>query len=427
MTDLELAIKRIDSKNSLYTNLYSYLDGNPRLKFSTERLERAFGKTFVYFGQSWGNVIINAVLDRLVLKGFNSTNETANNKLDELFNKLNLNLDAQDIHEAVQVTGEAFLLVDIYNGEPEIYFNDPRLCEVIYDSARPKVKKYAAKKWVDGEINYVTLYYPDRIEKYESRSKAANTYKLIETLSNEFNEIPVFHFRNSRRIIKSEFDLSTISLLDAINKIFGDMMVAAEFEAFKMRVFISQTDPGEIKVSPDLKIWLPANENDKGQPTEIKEIGGGSLANFLEPLDKLAQTLAITTRTPKTYFINSGSNLSGEALIVEESALVKKVKNKEEAYTPTWLEFANYLLKISNISVDVSEISCVWENPETVLPLTQAQTIQAQVTAGIPLITSLRWQNRDEDEISQIMADKVEEDANKQNALATTLNNFNGQ
>ena len=427
MSDLDLALKSIKNKTPLYTQLYSYLEGNPRLKYSTERLTRAFGNSLTYFAQSWGSIVINAVLDRLVLKGFNSTNATANNMLDDLFSRLGMNLDAQDVHEAIQVTGEAFLIVDLFDGQPEIYFNDPRLCEVFYDSDRPKLKKFAAKRWTgnDGKV-YVSLYYPDRIEKYVSDTgNTSKSFTLVETVANDFGDIPVFHFRDSKRIIQGEFDKSTISLLDAVNKLFSDLMVAAEFEAFKMRVFISSSDPGDISVGPDMNLWLPANESG-GQASNVIELGGSSLRNFLDPIENLASTLAVTTRTPKTYFTNSGANLSGEALLVEESPLVKKVMNKQEAYSPTWKEVALYLLKVNGLVVDANEVSCVWESPETTLPLTEAQVLQAYISAQVPLATALRWTNHDEEEINQVLSEKTIESSSQQNALAQSLLKFNG-
>jgi len=409
-TFVENAVKAIRDKNTLYTTLYSYKEGNPPLRFSTERLDRAFGRSFVYFAQSFGSVIISAILDRLVLKGFNSTDNTANNLLDELFSKLNINLEAQDIHESLQVTGEAFVIVDIVDGEPEIYFNDPRLVEVFYDPDRPKVKLYAAKKWtgLDNKV-YMNLYFPDRTEKYVSDTGySPKSYNLIEEVPNTFGIIPVFHFRNSRRKIQGEFDAGTVSIIDAINKLFGDLMVAAEFEAFKMRVFISKADPGDVEIGPDMKMWLPANEESVGQDSTIIELGGSSLQNFLDPINNLITNLAITTRTPRTLFMNSGSNLSGEALIVEESGLVKKVEAKQEAYAVTWQELAAYLLRILNYVVEPSEINCVWAKPYTALPLTDSIVLQNNVNAGIPLLTALKWQGKDEQELDQITTANVE-------------------
>lgn len=404
--DLSLAYEEISEKVRPYSRLYSYFDGHPALVYSTERLSRAFGKSFVYFAQNWGAVIINAVLDRLILKGFNSSDDRINLKMDAIFNKLNLNLDAQDVHESLQVTGEAFLIVDKVVDSYDIYFNDPRLCEVYYDPNRPKIKKYAAKRWLGEDGSYMNLYYTDRTEKYYSQSgNTAKSYQLIETIPNELGIIPVFHFRNSRRIIKGELGASEISELDAINKLFSDLMVAAEFEAFKVRVFISQVDPGDTKIGPDMKIWIPANETSGSQDSNVIELGGSSLQNFLEPINSIAQSLAIQTRTPKTYFMATGANLSGEALLVEEAPLVKKVQLKQEAYSPVWAEAMAYILELGGDKVEVSDITPVWAPVITEQPLTNAQIMVQEKQAGLPLASILRRQGISEGDINQIMED----------------------
>lgn len=425
-TDLELAFDAIKNKRKPYDELYSYYDGSPRLKYSTQRIARAFNNSLAYFAENWAGVIINAVLDRLVLKGFDSGNDSINNKIDELFTKMNLNLDAKDVHESLQVTGEAFLIVDVIDGETEVYFNDPRQCEMFYNPDRPKVKAFGAKEWLGSDDKtYINLYYPDRTEKYVSdKGQTAKSFILIESVVNELGVIPVFHFKNSRRVIKGELDDSTVSMLDAINKLFSDLMVAAEFETFKTKVFISQVDPGDLKVSPDMKLWLPANESG-GEETKVLELGGAELERFLKPISQIAESLAIQTRTPKNLFMTLGANISGEALVVEESSLVKKVMNKQETYSPTWQEFASYLLTLNGISVTPNDLITVWEKPESKLPLTEAQTIQAEVNAGIPLVTAMRRRGADEAEIQQLEEDRKADTTRKKNELATSLTNFN--
>lgn len=426
MSDIELAFDAIKAKGKPYTDLYRYYDGSAPLKYSTERLARAFGKSFVYFAENWASVIINAVLDRLVLKGFDIGSNSINSKMDDLFNRYNINLDAQDVHESLQVTGEAFLIVDMVNGETDIYFNDPRMCEMFYDPDRPKLKAFAAKEWVTSDGTFINLYYKDRTEKWFSeRAQTGKSFKLLESTRNELGIIPVFHFRNSRRITKGELDPSIISTLDAINKLFSDLMVAAEYETFKIKVFISQVDPGDIKIGPDMKLWLPANENATGQDTSVTELGGSSLETFLKPINDLANTLAITTRTPKHYFFNEGQSPSGEALLTMESPLVKKVMKKQEAYDPTWKEFIAYVLLLNGVTVDPNDISTVWEPVESIQPLTEAQIIKTEKEAGIPTITSARRAGWAEDEIAQLEADIAKEGQTKQQNLASSLMNFN--
>lgn len=424
--DVERALEAINNKRKPYDDLFSYYDGYPSLKYSTERIRRAFNNSLAWFAQNWAGVIINAVLDRLVLKGFDANDDSLNNKIDELFTRLNLNLDAKDIHESLQVTGEAYLVVDRFDNQTEIYFNDPRLCQMFYNADRPKVKSFAAKLWVgeDGKT-YLNLYYPDRTEKYVSdKGQTAKSFGLIETVPNETGVIPVFHFRNTRRVIKGELDASTISILDAINKLFSDLMVAAEFEAFKTKVIISQVDPGDIKLGPDMKLWLPARESE-GEDTQVIELGGSTLENFLKPIQDLATTLAIQTNTPKHLFMNLGANISGEALIVEESALVKKVKSKQEAYNPVWKEFASYLLLLEGITIDPNDLVTVWDKVETVLPLSEAQVMQTEKNAGIPITTIVRRAGWGEEDIAQLESDLKEEAKTKQATLANSLMNFN--
>lgn len=425
MNDLKIAYEKLKAKIPLYDYLFSYAEGRPVLKYSTDRLNRAFGQ-LTYFAQDWGNLIIQSILDRLILKGFNSTDETANQLLDELFISTGLNLEARDIHESILVTGEGFLIVDVIGDKPEVYFNDPRMVEMVYDAERPRLKKYALKKWEDGGRFFINLYYPDHIEKYTADADSPDNYFLKETLPNIYGEIPVFHFVNSNRKAQGELSKSTLSLLDAVNKLFSDLMVAAEFEAFKMRVFISQSDPGDLKIGPDMKIWLPATEGE-GQGAQVIELGGSSLKNFLDPIESLATTIAITTRTPKHYLLPSGSNLSGEALIVQESPLVKKVMLKQEILSPVWQEAAAFLMKILGNPIDKSEISCVWENPETMLPVTEAQIIQSWVNAGLPLVSALRWMGKDESEINQILGEKSMEALQNQSVLSQALLKFNAQ
>lgn len=425
--DLKTAFDSIKSKIKPYDELWSYFDGSPKLKYSTARLARAFNKSFVFFAENFAAVIINAVLDRLVLKGFDANNDSINAKIDEIFTKLNLNLDARDIHEALQVTGEAFLMVDVVDGEIDVYFNDSRQCHMEYNPDRPKVKSFAAKEWIGGDgKTYLNLYYKDRTEKYVSDSgQSAGSFTLMESVNNELGIIPVFHFRNSRRIIKGELDLSIISMLDAINKLFSDLMVAAEFETFKTKIFISQVDPGDIKVGPDMKLWLPANESG-GEDTKVLELGGGNLENFLKPINEIANSLAIQTRTPKHFFLqDTGGNLSGEALVTMEAPLTKKVKSKQESYDPVWKEFASYLLLLNGINIDPNELTTIWLPAETVQPLTEAMILKTNRDAGIPVVTSAKRSGWSEDEISQLEADLQVEAKNKQETLATSLLNFN--
>jgi hypothetical protein len=87
----------------------------------------------------------------------------------------------------------------------------------------------------------MTLYYPDRVEYYRSNRKNPQQYTAFEPFSdgegseiaeNPYGEVPVFHFRNTGRQIRSEIK-NVIPVQNGINKLLADMLVAAEYGAFR--------------------------------------------------------------------------------------------------------------------------------------------------------------------------------------------------
>lgn len=403
--DLKLALKTIDAKTDEIDDLYSYVDGSPALKYSQERLQRAFDTSSVYFAQNWASVIINSVLDRLVLKGFDANNDSINSKMDKIFTDLHLNLEAQDVHESLQVAGEGYLIVDNTDTGVEVYFNDARMCEMFYDADKPKKKSFAAKKWMVSDGTYrLNLYYADRTEKYSSsKGNTAQSFSLMESVPNKTGVIPVFHFKNSRRIIKGELDASTISILDAINQIFSNMMASSEFDTYPIRIFISQQDPGNIDMGPDMKMWMALNESG-GEDTKVIELGGRDLKRFSDAINELANNLAVQTNTPRHYFMATQAP-SGESLLVMESSLVKKIQKKQEAYSPEWQDAMAYILSLSGTNVNANELVPVWQPIASELPLTNAQVMKTASEAGIPIITSARRMGWNEDEVAQLESD----------------------
>jgi hypothetical protein len=397
-TDLERAYTTINNKRPAHDLRWQYYEGEAPLKFSTERLRQAFESFSVYFAQNWLGVVVSSVLDRLTLKGFSIPDTTANAKLEEIFTNSNLQLTAFDTHEAGLVTGEAYVIAERdEDGEVTCYYNDPRLCHVFYEADRPKVKAFAAKMWFDegSDTKRLALYYPDRTEFWQAgkNTSTARAFTLVTTEPNDTNTIPVFHFRNTRRG-KGEFGKADASIQDAVNKLFSDLMVAAEFTSIKQRVFIGNADPGDVKTFED--IWYPDKDG------KVQEVGGADLDNFLNAIDKLASALGAITRTPKHFFYAQGGDPSGEALIALEAPLVRKTLQRQENNAVTWRELAAYLLELDGVTVAPTAITPIWQPVTTLQPLTGAQILQTETSAGVPLKVSAKRQGWAEDEVKQL-------------------------
>lgn len=419
ITDLGKAFKAITGKRAGLDSLYTYVNGGQPLKYSTERLKETFDNIKVHFEINWCAVIVDATLDRLELNGFDTDDQTANDLLDSLFDRLHIGIQADDAHKGALSMGNAYLIVwKQPDGQIEIYYNDPRICHVFYESARPNVKRFAAKMFCrdDGHTE-MTLYYQDRLEHYVTRSDKGNVdnvndFQLEGTEPNTFGVIPVFELRTDGEIDK------VITLQDAINKTFADMMVAAEFGAYTQRYIISNSDPSDLKNAPNEIWWIPSGDG-ASQASSVGQFQSTDLGNYLDAMDKLANSMAIISRTPKHYLMTTGANISGEALLAMETPLTRKAEKHQKRFDATWQDIAQFILQLSGITIDANAIIPVWERVESIQPFTEAQANQIGINMGIPLITILRRQGWTEQEIQTLEDDrKAEKSAQRSIAQA---------
>ncbi len=440
--DLKKAYTCLFAKQDLYNTLWKYYDGDQPLVYSSQRLREVFRGLNARFVENWCAVVVDSCHDRVQLTGFQvDGNEEAQAQLNADFVDTELSLDCDDAHLAALVTGEAFLIVwrqDSVDEEGELvpgeeidaFYNDPRLCHIQYDPANPLQKLWAAKWWVGEDGKYhLTMYYPDRLEYYVSTKPATEVTdadafvpdpdKKDPTAPNPFDIVPVFHLRKERRKIKGELE-NAITPQDAINKLFSDMMVAAEFSAFRQRYIISGADTSALENMPG-KVWeIPAGDG-QSQASSVGEFGEATLTNYLTAMDKLAAAIGTITRTPKHYFFDQSGDPSGEALIALEAPLNKKCKRYIGRFTHTWRQLAAFMLSLRGIEVDPADITPLFAKPETVQPRTQAEIRQINTGAGLPITTSLRDEGRSQEQIDQVMADKVAEAAASQAGLAKAL------
>lgn len=418
MSDIEIAYNLIKNKRPELDTLWAYANGEQPLRYSTNRLQEAFNDINAHFEINWCSVIVDATLDRIHLQGFDTRETAVDAKLKQLFANLHLDIEAHEAHNAALATTQGFIIAWKDGDETELYYNDPRLCEIVYDSAHPKVKRFAAKWFVmDDERHEITLYYADRIEHWQTDKKDPRSWKaftLRTTDTNPYGVIPVFELQSPGEFVK----VTTIQ--DAINKLFSDMMVAAEFGAAPMRWAISQADPGDIKNGPNVWAWFPAGDG-TGQQASVGQFEATQLTNFHDSMDKLANYMAIITRTPKHYLLQFGSNISGEALMTMEAPLTKKVETRQRVFGAVWQEVASFLLKMEGMEVKPADITVIWTRPETVQVYTEAQARQLAVNTGIPLITVLRREGWSDVEIERMQKDQELQDKAKKTVAQAVL------
>jgi len=177
----------------------------------------------------------------------------------------------------------------------------------------------------------------------------------------------------------------------------------------------------KLKNAPG-EIWNLAGGGDGDQPTSVGQFDATPLRNYLDAVDNLARAIGTISRTPSHYFLGeAGANLSGEALIALESPLNKKAQDRIDAFIPTWQRAASFALRIAGLSVSPSEITPVYDKPETIQPRTAAEIVQMQVGAGMPLLSALRLGGMTEAELAQIMEEQQAEEASRTRSLGQAL------
>jgi hypothetical protein len=424
--DLQLAFRTIRAKQQPYTDLFNYYDGEQPLVYTSRRLTEIFKDLDAYFAENWCSVVIDSTQDRVNLRGI-EIEGAGRNAWHELYEASEINLESDDVHEAALVAGEGYFIAwPDEKGVMQGYHNDPRLVHLFYEYSNPRVKRFAAKMWAgeDKRMN-MTLYYPDHLEYYLSTNTAENVMDGASFLAtddpiapNPFGEVPVFHYRTGKRKVKSDLK-NVIPMQNGINKLLTDMMVTAEFLAFPQRYIISNADvQGKLKNSPN-EVWdLPAGDG-IGQQTQAGQFEAAKLDNYLRSIDSLATAISSITRTPKHYFFQVGSNLSGEALIAMEAPLNKKAQDRIDRFEPVWKQVTEFMCRAQNIPV--KDVHVNFDRPETIQPRTQAETRQMNVNAGMSLITVWREEGKDETWIKQALRDMEMDAARGQMSLGKSL------
>jgi hypothetical protein len=404
-TDVGVAMARLRGKHDRIATEFNYYDGDQPIVYATDQLNDYFRQLTAKFVENWCAPVIDAVRERIRLRGFDCTkgNEAASELLEELMESGGLGLEAQDVHTAAFTAGEGFLIAtpdEDDASEVEVYANDPRSVHAFYDPRHPKRLRMAAKEFED-ELSgfwYMTLYYADRLEHYRSRQpakpKEAREYiplpddegRAVE--AHDWGRVPVFHFRRLRRRIMGELAGRVRPQQDMVNKLLADMMVASEFAGFRQRYALTNADLSDLEAGA-MQLWkIPLGDPEDGQP-QVGQFEVTELKNFLDGRTALAEGMAIISHTPKHY-MTGATTPSGEALIAMDAPLTKKCGAYVEGFSAEWRAFAVFYCHLRHVELKGSDVTPLWDDPNIAQPETTSNVVRNYTAAQMPLQTALR-------------------------------------
>jgi hypothetical protein len=379
---------------SRYERYRRYYEGDQDLAFATPKFESAFGRLFREFAYNRCASVVDAIADRLQVTGFSVVGgeggEGARTRIAELVSAIwernRMDVRAGETHQEALLAGDGYLVV-WPERQPdgteavELWPQEAACMRVRYDPDRRGRLLLAAKAWRGDDGHHrVTVYAPDRIEKYRSRAKQRSglptkpdAFERHEVagepwpVPNPWGQVPVIHFANNGR--PGRYGVSelrpVLALQDALNKAVADMMVAMEFAAFAQRWATGvdvQVDPATGKPVQPWDAGVDKIITVADAAARFGQFEAAALPQFLAVQDSFDLKIARATNTPAHYILMTGDFPSGEALKTAEAPFVRKILDRQRAFGNAWEDALRLALRMEG--VEPPPLSCQWESAE---------------------------------------------------------------
>ncbi len=401
MSDINNAFEAITAKSEEYHRADAYYDGTNKEVFANQRWFRMFRYEGSDFRFNFSKTVVDSVLNRLEVAQVQTTSASADAYINQIWEQTDLKIDMNEIHRKALVYGDCYAIVwPDMNGQLAIDYNSPLHTTIIYDEENPRVKSYAAKMWQvtqsDKKIIRMNMYYPDRIEKYESMGDLeiithAPDFVLTEVIPNPWGEIPVFHFRTNKPFGRPEH-ADAYGPQDAINKLISTHMYTVDYQGAPQRYALSNggnaSEFEDFSQDDTARENLGSLQNGPGQLWYLQGVSAvGQFAaadpdTFTKPVIEFVNAMAAITSTPTHYFAKGSYIPSGEALRVSEAPLTKKVLNRQLAFGSAWRDLFKFMIRVEGIQAD---IEIIWKSAETVDSVDSWDIAVRKKSVGMPL------------------------------------------
>lgn len=437
MTDLLDAVKAIRANADAYMRAEDFYFGEVPEVFCSEAIRRTLRDQVNGFDVSLAGRVVDAVLDRVRILAISVPgDETATRRLvDEVWLPNRMDRQAKTVHWSALTHGDAYVIVwpGDEDGSVELHYNDPAGCRVFYDPENPQVKRYAAKLWAEGSgddrRHRLNLYYPDRVERYVTKSGAnggeAEDWAAFEVdgeawpIPNPYGAVPVFHWRAGEQAGGSygrPVHQGAFKPQNALTKLSATLMSTVDFQAFPQRwaltkagqmptveaVFDDDEDPetsstGSVQGGPGRILELTADQVGQFDPAQMDA--------FLQPIGFYVRAMAASTATPMRFFDPQAQVPSGEALRADEAPLAQRIADFEELAGETWQEALVFAARVAGFEIPAPDVT--WGPVQTVNDREGWDTVKAKQEAGVPARQALTEAGYTSDLVEGWLADSA--------------------
>lgn len=430
-------LQGLDSTTARHSQLEAYYEGRPALSYLSAEAKTALAR----FDRMSSNVCRTAVLavqERLRVSGFTGADAWS------LWTANNLDQTSAKAHRDALLYGQGFVIVWAgADGRPVASIESPKAVAVQRDPATREITA-AVKRWRSKTQTFATVFLPDRVLKWgaDSPSAAMEGFKLVETLGNPLDVVPVV-------ALGLEDEASAIAdlmpLQDALNKLLLDAMVSSEYSGRPRRWAtgielvekpVTDADGNAVidgEGHPVKEAVNPIPEGNRAMMSEKEgakfgQLPAADLAGFEAGVRVILAQAMMVSGLPAHYLgqlTAAAQPTSADALRASEAALVARAEARQLAYGTGWETVAKLLVAIRDGSdPNTVAVQVKWSPADTRSQAQEADAVVKLVQANIlPITYALAKLGYSDDEIVAIRAAKRAEALDSQavdiNALTT--------
>lgn len=430
-----LAQKLLLQRGDMLTANRYYTNTQP-LSFMDPDIARMTEGRLKSLSVNYSRLVVDVLASRLQVVGFATTpGAAADDALWQLWQASDMDDQSEQAHLDALIYGRSFFLVWVgENGQPRITAESPLQCAIHRDPATRRTIG-AIKRWVtDDGFTQALVFTPTDVVEYVSRSRIDTTllidrepapftedaYDVVNVMPNSLGVVPMVSLVNRSRLHTpdGESELTDVMpLVDAINKLGTDLMVAAEYSAAPRR-YVTGVMPdthATQEQAEDLarrieQVWERARTSKfmvaPSDKTSFGQLDVASLSSYQSAITLLTAQIAAIAALPPSYLSLLNSNpTSADAIRSSEARLTAKAEKRQRDWSDAYEHLMRLAVTIRDGQPDprLVDMQTIWQSAE---PTTVAQSADAEsklYAAGIidqrAALTELGYTPQDIDRI----------------------------
>lgn len=400
---------RLDEAAGRLAQLDQYYAGEQPLSFLAPEAKKALGDRFARITSNVPHLAVTALAERLRVTGLRTAGQP-NAGLWSGWIANDLDQQAPVAHREALALGRSYVIVWAGPaGRPQVTIESAHQVNVLRDPATRAVTA-ALKRWSGDGRGHAVLFEPDQITRYRSDARVADPASLTglpatgwtttKVLPNPLGVVPVVPLVNGDRLLdldgRSEM-ADLLPLVDALNKLLADLMVASEYFA-RPRRWATGVELEERAVL-DEETGQPTGETELGNPfpegnrmmtSEAPEAKFGQLpAADLSAYENgvrvlLGQIMAVSALPAHYVGVFTNNPTSADSLRASEASLAARAEARQATFGRSWEQVVRLMHAVEHGSDPATlDVSVQWADPATRSVAQEADAVMKLHGAGL--------------------------------------------